>query len=34
MDETNFQKHLTWILPNLSKQQRKEIIDAAAIAAY
>ena len=34
MDETNFQKHLTWMLPNLSKQQRKEIIDAAAIAAY
>jgi len=34
MDETNFQEHLTWLLPNLGKQQRKEIVDAAAIAAY
>ena len=34
MNETNFQEHLTWLLPNLGKQQRKEIVDAAAIAAY
>ena len=34
MNEANFQEHLTCLLPNLSKQQRKEIIDAAAIAAY
>jgi len=34
LDEENFQEHLTCLLPNLSKQQRKEILDAAAIAAY
>lgn len=34
MDEPAFQEHLTWILPKLGKQQRKEISDAAAIAAY
>ena len=34
MDETKFQEHLTCLLPNLGKQARKEIIDAAAIAAY
>jgi len=34
MDEADFQKHLTWMLPRLGKQQRKEITDAAAIAAY
>lgn len=34
MNEANFQEHLTWLLPNLGKQQRKEIVDAAAIAAY
>jgi hypothetical protein len=33
-DEEEFQKHLTALLPNLGHQQRKEIIDAAAIAAY
>jgi len=34
MGEADFQKHLTWLLPKLGKQQRKEIMDAAAIAAY
>jgi regulator of replication initiation timing len=34
MDEKEFQKHLDFILPKLGHQQRKEIIDAAAIAAY
>jgi len=34
LDEEMFQKHLTALLPNLGHQQRKEIIDAAAIAAY
>lgn len=34
MDEPAFQEHLTWILPKLGKQQRKEISDATAIAAY
>jgi hypothetical protein len=34
MDEPTFQDHLDWMLPNLGKQHRKEIIDAAAIAAY
>ena len=34
MEEADFQKHLTGLLPSLGKQQRKEIIDAAAIAAY
>jgi hypothetical protein len=33
-DEEKFQKHLAALLPNLGHQQRKEIIDAAAIAAY
>lgn len=34
LDEEKFQEHLTCLLPALSKQQRKEILDAAAIAAY
>jgi len=34
MDEKNFQEHLTCLLPDLGKQARKEIVDAAAIAAY
>lgn len=34
MNEENFQKHLTFLLPELGHQQRKEITDAAAIAAY
>ena len=34
MNETEFQKHLDFILPKLSRQQRKEITDVAAIAAY
>ena len=34
MDEADFQKHLTLMLPKLGNQQRKEITDAAAIAAY
>jgi hypothetical protein len=34
MDETKFQEHLDCLLPTLGKQQRKEIVDAAAIAAY
>jgi hypothetical protein len=34
MGEADFQKHLAWMLPKLGKQQRKEITDAAAIAAY
>jgi hypothetical protein len=34
MDEPTFQEHLTWMLPNLGKQPRKDITDAAAIAAY
>lgn len=34
LDEPTFQEHLAGSLPNLGKQQRKEIIDAAAIAAY
>jgi len=34
MDEKAFQEHLTFLLPKLGHQQRKEITDAAAIAAY
>ncbi len=34
MNEANFQEHLTALFPNLGKQARKEILDAAAIAAY
>ena len=34
MDEKEFQEHLTFMLPKLARQQRKEITDAAAIAAY
>jgi len=34
MEEASFQEHLSWMLPKLGKQQRKEITDAAAIAAY
>jgi hypothetical protein len=34
MDEPAFLEHLTWLLPALGKQQRKEVIEAAAIAAY
>lgn len=34
MNEANFQEHLTFLLPTLGQQQRKEIMDAAAIAAY
>lgn len=34
MGEQDFQAHLTFILPHLGKQARKEIVDAAAIAAY
>ena len=34
MDEPTFQEYLAYLLPNLGKQHRKEIIDAAAIAAY
>ena len=34
LNEENFQKHLAFLLPELGQQQRKEIMDAAAIAAY
>jgi len=34
MNEANFQEHLTALFPKLGKQARKEILDAAAIAAY
>jgi hypothetical protein len=34
MDEEAFREHLALLLPKLGHQQRKEIIDAAAIAAY
>jgi len=34
LDETAFIKRLDKFLPKLSAQQRKTIIDAAAIAAY
>jgi hypothetical protein len=34
LNEENFQKHLAALLPKLGHQQRKEITDAAAIAAY
>lgn len=34
LDEEKFQEHLTALLPKLGHQQRKEIKDAAAIAAY
>jgi cell division protein FtsB len=34
LNEENFQKHLAFLLPKLGHQQRKEITDAAAIAAY
>ena len=34
MDEATFQQDLKRLLPNLGKQQRKVITDAAAIAAY
>jgi hypothetical protein len=33
-DEEKFQEHLTALLPQLGHQQRKEIKDASAIAAY
>jgi regulator of replication initiation timing len=34
MTEESFQNHLAFLLPKLGHQQRKEITDAAAIAAY
>jgi hypothetical protein len=34
LNEENFQEHLAFLLPKLGHQQRKEITDAAAIAAY
>lgn len=34
LNEEKFQEHLAFLLPNLGHQQRKEITDAAAIAAY
>lgn len=34
MDEEAFREHLAFLLPKLGHQQRKEITDAAAIAAY
>jgi hypothetical protein len=34
LDEEKFQEHLTFLLPKLGHQHRKEITDAAAIAAY
>ena len=34
MTEENFREHLAFLLPKLGHQQRKEITDAAAIAAY
>ena len=34
MTEEKFQEHLAFLLPKLGHQQRKEITDAAAIAAY
>lgn len=34
MDEAAFRQRLEYLLPNLGKQQRKAIIDAAAIASY
>jgi hypothetical protein len=34
LNEENFQEHLAFLLPNLGHQHRKEIMDAAAIAAY
>jgi cell division protein FtsB len=34
LNAENFQKHLAFLLPKLGHQQRKEIMDAAAIAAY
>lgn len=34
LDESGFQEHLNFLLPALGKQARKEIVDAAAIAAY
>jgi len=34
MDEPTFLEYLMHLLPKLGKQQRKEIVDAAAIAAY
>lgn len=34
LDETEFEKLLTSIVPKLGKQQHKEVLDAAAIAAY
>lgn len=34
LNEEKFQEHLAFLLPNLGHQQRKEIMDAAAIAAY
>jgi hypothetical protein len=33
-DEKKFQEHLAFLFPKLGHQQRKEITDAAAIAAY
>jgi cell division protein FtsB len=34
LNEEKFQEHLAFLLPQLGHQQRKEIMDAAAIAAY
>jgi regulator of replication initiation timing len=34
LDKTEFEKLLTSIVPKLGKQQHKEVLDAAAIAAY
>jgi hypothetical protein len=34
LNEEKFQEHLAFLLPKLGHQQRKEITDAAAIAAY
>jgi len=34
MTEEKFQEHLAFLLPELGHQHRKEILDAAAIAAY
>lgn len=34
LDETEFEKLLNSIVPKLGKQQHKEVLDAAAIAAY
>lgn len=34
LDQEKFQEHLSALLPKLGQQQRKEIMDACAIAAY